>query len=616
MTQFSIKGPLFVTGLSLAVMGACSAGSGSGSGDDRDGGEDGAGAINIGEENGDGVYVNPDSLLPPTKNCGDGILDDDEVCDDGGKENDDGCFGNCRGIEIGYICPKPAEKCQRFAICGDGVTAFPEQCDDGNEADGDGCSGSCKLELGFKCPTNNEGLSSCSPTNCGDGIVEGTEKCEGGATAGCTDDCQFLPTCDDNGVCTSACGDGLLLGEACDDGNTLSGDGCSDVCEEEHGYKCVSEVTSGECDKSPDTGECILRVPVVFRDFSQTHSDFSDALSPCGKNVGSPTAKLVKPQLEAGRPIRAGTASTIMCNENFADWYKDIPGTNVTVRTDLVLYDDGAGNYVNRWKANGDSWYTNYGWDGAQSCAAEPCGPFGGNPFFFPLDGIDGALDDGGQTAEVSTEVAYGMDGSLKSEQQLTGAAPTHNFGFTSEVTYPFTYTTAMDALLEFIGDDDVYVFIGGKLALDLGGLHGAAAGTIELKAGRIKVFIPKVTFTEEDKTPIDMTVAEFGLQDNGVYDIKIFHAERKPTGSTFKLTLSGFETRRSICNSDCGDGILALGEQCDDGVNDGGPNECGEGCKLGSYCGDGVKDEWEDCDDNDPAAPADCNGCRIVVVR
>ena len=35
--------------------------------------------------------------------------------------------------------------------CGDGVLTENEECDDNNKVDGDGCSSSCKLEEGFSC---------------------------------------------------------------------------------------------------------------------------------------------------------------------------------------------------------------------------------------------------------------------------------------------------------------------------------------------------------------------------------------------------------------------------------------------------------------------------------
>jgi cysteine-rich repeat protein len=40
-------------------------------------------------------------------------------------------------------------------------------------------------------------------------------------------------------VCTEVCGGGIDLGTfSCNDGNTLSGDGCSSTCVVETGYVC------------------------------------------------------------------------------------------------------------------------------------------------------------------------------------------------------------------------------------------------------------------------------------------------------------------------------------------------------------------------------------------
>lgn len=61
--------------------------------------------------------------------CGDGQVDEDEVCDDG---TNDGRYGGCQ------------PGCGAFApACGDGNTDDGEGCDDGNTEDGDGCNAEC-----------------------------------------------------------------------------------------------------------------------------------------------------------------------------------------------------------------------------------------------------------------------------------------------------------------------------------------------------------------------------------------------------------------------------------------------------------------------------------------
>jgi cysteine-rich repeat protein len=67
--------------------------------------------------------------------CGDGVVDGTEACDDGNREDCDGCSRDCVAeVALG---------------CGNGV-AFPacgEMCDDGNLVEGDGCSNTCRNEI-------------------------------------------------------------------------------------------------------------------------------------------------------------------------------------------------------------------------------------------------------------------------------------------------------------------------------------------------------------------------------------------------------------------------------------------------------------------------------------
>jgi cysteine-rich repeat protein len=73
------------------------------------------------------------------------VLDPSETCDDGNRDDGDGCDRNCTPT-----------------ACGNGVRTprTGEQCDDGNTVDGDGCDGNC------------------TPTGCGNGVVTAGEECD------------------------------------------------------------------------------------------------------------------------------------------------------------------------------------------------------------------------------------------------------------------------------------------------------------------------------------------------------------------------------------------------------------------------------------------------------
>lgn len=502
--------------------------------------------------------------------CGDGVLTRDEACDDGNLADDDGCAADCLSVDVGFSCNPPGVLCHQVARCGDAVVTFPEFCDDGGVASGDGCSPLCKIEIGYQC----EGSPSvCRPTDCGNGIKEGTEACDDGGTMpfdGCSAVCQAEPDCSGD-RCISECGDGLVIDEACDDGNTLDGDGCSSECEVEPGYKCESMAACEEVD-----GACVMRISAVYRDFGVNMDPFGDF-----QGGGDMVLGLVETVLDAdGKPqavddVKTLSGGSIDSPESYARWYRDTEDSETLVST-LTLFDNGSDGYVNRWKDTGEQW-----------CVDGTC--YDGTPVFFPVD----SLTDGSDFVEATIPEEYG--GSWLPESDFDPDAVPHNYGFTTEVKYWFKYDVSSPATLEFLGDDDMWVFVNDILALDMGNVHMPKLGTVRI-----------------DET----TENTFNLSDGGVYPIQVFHAERNPTGSSFKLTLAGFEADRSICQPTCGDGIVSIGEECDDGENDGGYGECYEGCKLGEFCGDGIKQENEDCDDGNTLDGDGCgSSCRHLVI-
>jgi cysteine-rich repeat protein len=185
----------------------------------------------------------PEALL--LKECGDGVIqfENGEQCDPGlnAGPHGDGCDNRCQVVPA-YYCDGEPSIC--YSKCGDLMVANDELCDDGNFDDGDGCSGLCELEEGFD---GFNGPSFFVPI-CGDGLVRGDEQCDDAnnvSNDGCSTQCELQEgfDCPQEGFpCFPECGDGLVVGhETCDDLNLTDGDGCSSQCEAEAGYDCIAE---------------------------------------------------------------------------------------------------------------------------------------------------------------------------------------------------------------------------------------------------------------------------------------------------------------------------------------------------------------------------------------
>lgn len=147
---------------------------------------------------------------------------------------------------------------------------------------------------------------------------------------------------------------------------------------------------------------------------------------------------------------------SIQSGSSFAQWYNTTAGVNMEIPGNLMLAETPAGSGVFVYDTTA----------------------------FFPIDGM-GFGNTPGQT---------------------------HNYSFTTEIHVAFKYQAGQK--FTFRGDDDLWIFVNGKLALDVGGQHQALQGTIDF----------------------DAQAAALGITAGVTYNMDIFHAERQTTDSNFRI--------------------------------------------------------------------------------
>ena len=220
------------------------------------------------------------------------------------------------------------------------------------------------------------------------------------------------------------------------------------------------------------TDECDGVIPVVFRDFSDSHPDFEMDFRGDGVRLN-----LIAPTLGPGnKPVFASSMGcpaqqgTQVCNTGFNprdpvitsattfdQWYRDVANVNMKFERELELIENPN--------------------TGVYSYSSND---------FFPLTPTEGF----GQTPPGRGK----------------------NFLFTTEIHLTFTYVAGQS--FSFRGDDDLWIFVNQRLALDLGAMHGVEQGTINF----------------------DARAAELGITPGREYAMDIFHAERHTDASNFTI--------------------------------------------------------------------------------
>jgi fibro-slime domain-containing protein len=226
---------------------------------------------------------------------------------------------------------------------------------------------------------------------------------------------------------------------------------------------------------SEEDPECDNILDVTYRDFTEAHPDFEMAFR--GDVV---RLTLVQPNLGAdGKPefrssigcqwdqnartkCSNGTPTQPVINSKatFDQWFRTTAGTNMEIKSTLALDEPSPDHYV---------------FDSSS---------------FFPL------------------APTQGLGPSPKN-----GDNPENkNYLFTTEIHVSFTYAAGQQ--FTFRGDDDLWIFVNKKLALDLGSMHGPEQGTIDF----------------------DAQASFLGIVPGRSYEMDIFQAERHTSGSNFRF--------------------------------------------------------------------------------
>jgi len=193
---------------------------------------------------------------------------------------------------------------------------------------------------------------------------------------------------------------------------------------------------------------------ITERTIPVTIRDFKDS-HPDFEYVIANDLGIVKETLGAdGLPVYANNqGKTTTGKVNFDQWYRDVEGVNMNFSQSLKMTraaDSTIWTYVN----------TN----------------------FFPIDGMG-----------FGNYKNYG-----------------HNFHFTMESHLEFDYVGG--EVFSFQGDDDLWIFINGKLAIDIGGVHDVIAKSVNL----------------------DEVAAQLGIEKGKTYSFDLFFAERHTIKSNF----------------------------------------------------------------------------------
>lgn len=273
-----------------------------------------------------------------------------------------------------------------------------------------------------------------------------------------------------------------------------------------------------------------ITVPITFWD--QRQDDCNDPNRQfewveCGYWTAGALQGVVKDHLGSdGLPIPAFTNSTDAWNTNYDIFTQNVTGHDPVVSSDNFyrwFHETPKSRQLEReitFHRTGHNTYT-FGSEGV-----------------FPLDDVDFSKDD---------------------DATKSG----HNYHFTAHMGITMKIAADGQEKFEFSGDDDVWVFLNGRLVLDIGGLHEKLSGYFIINPdGTVSTYVqnvndpaPRASLGEPSNDfnsyvgPFNELIRknqkdqynkiDLGLKEGDVVKLDFFYAERSTTESNTKITIS-----------------------------------------------------------------------------
>ena len=201
---------------------------------------------------------------------------------------------------------------------------------------------------------------------------------------------------------------------------------------------------------------------------------------------------------------QADTNMTTVTGTDMKEHSVPIYGMAVDAYKSIVLTDNGTGTYSFEAGYSGTKKDVRYDRESGTIYNGTNGGDESG---FYPLE-----------------DLGYEQPGLLTATSKVNNGAK--NGSFTLRGESQFVYNKDSNLYFTFTGDDDVYMYINGVLALDLGGAHGRNSKTVNLN---------------------DLDPTKYGLKEGQVATFTFFYMERCSDASTFGIETNMELVQRAI---------------------------------------------------------------------